>query len=145
MSQFSSLTLEVYASIHPGFMAGNCIINPFLIIFYQFFSSFCLGKAQNVLLKTFCFYCLIILRLSLILAGKYIFLYVPFHLLANLIQFCLISAFSNSSFYLLNLIMLFLNFLFVILIKMQFRKILPNPNLLYQFFPILGIKLQKFH
>ena len=118
MSLFFSLLLEVFVSIHQGFMAGNCIINPFLIIFFLFSSSFCLGTAHYVLLKIFCFYCLITMKLGLVLVEMYIFIIFPFHLLANLIQFCLISAFSNSSFYLLNLIMLFFNFLFVILIKM---------------------------
>ena len=145
MSLFFSLLLEVFVSIHQGFMAGNCIINPFLIIFFQFSSSFCLGTAHYVLLKIFCFYCLITMKLGLVLVEMYIFIIFPFHLLVNQFLFFLISVSSNSSFYLLNLIVLFSNSLFVFLIEMQFQKYSLSLSLLNPTYPILGIKLLKFH
>jgi len=121
--------LEAYVSIHQGFMVGNCIINPFLLRFFRFFSSFYLEIVPYVLLNSFYFYCLITMRLGLVLAEMYIFIIFPFHLLANLFIFFLMSASSNSSFYLLNLIGLFLNFLFVFLIEKWFQKCFLNPSL----------------
>jgi len=129
MSSFLNLLLEAYVSILQGFMVENCIINPFLIKFFLFFFSFYLKTAQYVLLKTFYFYYLIIKIFGLILAGMYIFLIFPFHLLANLFLFFLLFASSSSSFYLLNFPVLFSNFLFVFLIEMLSEKYLLNPSL----------------